>query len=239
MSEVSEVSGSSGDDYGFSPENNEGFFMGKLFTQIHYPLMGAALFYLFKRTFPEHPPQPHIPEFQGAFASAHPPFQRPPRAPIPSPDSSRREPLPLPSQGVPDFFQALVLDKKSEAAIRFLVTSLANDSMTDLLKKKNELEAAGKNITAHPLKFLEFILQDPALQKDLKTLSQSWFKSIQWRELVKGISSSLERANNRGDLFQYVAGFARQVGKNPSEIDKCLKQAQWEKCVSFLVTASK
>lgn len=130
-------------------------------------------------------------------------------------------------------FYALPLTDKEKRFIKAIVSTMADKNIFQLALERRTLEKKGDKVHhVHPMRFLGFILADPDLKDDLKSIKKSSFK---WDAFVSGFGKRMKEEYGRGNLYQHVPGFAQQVGANPQNVYPYLDKKDWEGLVKSLL----
>ncbi len=130
------------------------------------------------------------------------------------------------------FFQ-LTLNKVDEEIIYKIIDTMARDNVIKLGLKRKTMERKGKKIRhVHPLRFLGCIFSDPHLHSCMREVHRSMFK---WNGFIDGLKDRLREEGARGNLYQYVPGFAQLLNRDPKKITHYLEKRDWDGLVRYLL----
>jgi hypothetical protein len=110
--------------------------------------------------------------------------------------------------------------------IRYIVTTLAKGSWTDLLRQKSSLERAGDRVDhVHPLRFLMVMFSSEELKAGAHSIRDR--KKI-WKNFSEGLFGSLELESNRNNMqIPMLQDFANTLGINLGSILPTIQQRNW------------
>ncbi len=146
---------------------------------------------------------------------------------------SSSSPFIFANAGPTEPFYTLPLNDREKRFIKVIVSTMADKNIFQLALEKRTLEKKGKKVHhVHPLRFVGFILADPDLKDDLRTIKKSSFK---WDAFVDGFGKRMKEEYGKGNLYQHVPGFAQQVGANPENVYPYLDKKDWEGLVRSLL----
>jgi hypothetical protein len=116
--------------------------------------------------------------------------------------------------------------------IRFIVSTLANGSLIDINKKKNQLNNAGDRIDhLHPYHFCGVIFSDDKMKVDVRNLR----KRFLWNQFTSGLKESLKTEARYGNLTEYLDDFSRRVHISSSIVIGSILEQRWEEFLDLLV----
>lgn len=124
--------------------------------------------------------------------------------------------------------------KASECAdITYIVKTMANSSLPKIKIAESSLKKAGERIDhLHPFYFLSCIFTNEELKVCMRNLQgRAWV----WKEFLKGIVTSLEEENGKGNVLPYAADFAERVKVDINVILPILQGGRWERFVDTLI----
>lgn len=118
--------------------------------------------------------------------------------------------------------------------INYIVKTLASSSWTKLWSSKSSLKEAGDRIeNIHPLRFLLCIFMDEELKGGIHAIRDR--KKI-WKEFFSGLSDSLEKESNIGNLQSYyIQDFANTVKIDAAQIRSPIQQHKWTDLLDLLI----
>jgi len=130
-------------------------------------------------------------------------------------------------------FLQLPLTDKEKRFIKIIISTMAAKNIIQLAFEKHSLESKGDKIHhVHPMRFIGYILSNPDLRNDLKTIKKSSFK---WDAFIDGFSKRMKEEFQGDNIYQYVPGFASQVGASQEEINHYIAKKDWEGLVKHLL----
>lgn len=131
-------------------------------------------------------------------------------------------------------FLELPLTVEDKKNIRFIVTSMAEKNVLQLLMEKSELERRGNLIrNVHPLRFLCFVLSDGYLRKSLKSVEKDYLK---WPYFIDDYKDKMKEMHNTGQLHPHVPGFSEYTGISEDHIENLLQQKDYDNFVRSLLS---
>lgn len=139
--------------------------------------------------------------------------------------------LSSPIDGTRDYYAPL---KDTEIAdIRYIVTTLAKDSLLKLKGKESSIKKVGSRLDhLHPFKFLYCIFADEELKVGVRNVhGRSWVGS----GFLEGITSSLKKEHALGNVLPHAEEFAKSLNFDVNAILPALEAMQWEKVVDVLI----
>ncbi|MDR3624195.1 MAG: hypothetical protein P4L16_03525 [Chlamydiales bacterium] len=131
-----------------------------------------------------------------------------------------------------DYNQEVSVAEKND--ITFIVTTLANATLTKIWRSKSALERAGDRIDhIHPLKFLMALFTDERLKVGLHVIkTRGWV----WKDFFAGIRDSLSDENRLCNMpLDYIQDFASRVGIDVSLIFQPIQDGRWSDFVDILI----
>lgn len=135
--------------------------------------------------------------------------------------------------GLPRVYEISV-DIKEKKDIRFIVTTLGNNSLPSIWQQKGALEKAGDRIDhIHPLRFFMCIFTDEELKVGLHNLQgRMWV----WNEFFQGMSDSFTTEKKLQNLKpEYIEDFSKTVGIDSSLIYPAINDGRWSDLVDILI----
>lgn len=135
--------------------------------------------------------------------------------------------------GVPRVYE-IELNQKERKDIRFILTTLANNSLPSIWQQKGALERAGDRIDhVHPLRFIMAVFTDEELKVAMHNIKgRSWV----WNEFFQGMCESLSTEMNNKNLKQdYINDFSKIVGIDPTLITAAIYDQRWSDFVDILI----
>ena len=119
--------------------------------------------------------------------------------------------------------------------LRFILKTMATNSVAGVLKYRSQLEAAGDRIDRlHPLRFLETVFTDEELKAYMHNVRKrgGWI----WGEFIKGVKGSLQEESEIENLTDdMLLDFSCQVGIEISKIDSLIHGRKWEEFIKALI----
>ncbi len=132
-----------------------------------------------------------------------------------------------------DKFYSLPINESDKKIVRYIIKTMAEKNMMQLLMEKKGLEKKGKKIRhIHPLRFIGFILSDEGLKRNLKAFSKNYFK---WSNFVEGFVDRMKEEGQRGQLMPYVPGFAKELHADPEQVAKYIQNRDYEKLIEYFL----
>lgn len=117
--------------------------------------------------------------------------------------------------------------------MRYILTSLASKSWTELLKSKSSMNRAGDRIDSiHPLKFLTAIFKNEELKGCLHSIRDR--KKI-WDNFFEGLEESLNEEARRSNMNDFIQDFANNLGINASAVRDQIINRKWPELVDTLL----
>jgi hypothetical protein len=130
-------------------------------------------------------------------------------------------------------FYQLPLNSNEERIIRYIISTMAEKNVFQLAFEKFSMEKKGKKINqVHPLRFIGFILSDPDLNNDLRTIKKSSFK---WDAFISGFARKMREETSKNNVAPYIPEFAALVNADPKEIEYYLHKKDYEGLVKYLL----
>ncbi len=134
--------------------------------------------------------------------------------------------------GSEDFY-TLTLTQEDGQNIHFIIKSMAKSGWFTLLKKKSEMERCGDSVRhVHPLRFLGFIFSDPQRKHYMHMVKKS---TIKWSQFKGGLFPNLKKEFDRGQLYPYLAGFAKAVGVEKQLLAHYIQREDWDGFLNALL----
>ena len=122
-------------------------------------------------------------------------------------------------------FFDLPLTDEDKKNIRYIVTTMAEKNVIQLLLEKKTLEKKGDQIQpVHPLRFAGYVLTDPVLKRSMKVVSKNSFK---WDGFLTGYEKRLKEERRAGTLDCYVPGLADLLEVDRSVIQRYINQENY------------
>lgn len=137
------------------------------------------------------------------------------------------------NDGGRDYYRHLIKTEKND--LRYILTTLAKESLIYLLKKKPDLQKAGDRIDhIHPLRFLLTCFTDDELQGSFHCVydkgGRVWGKFF--GEIKKNLNEEAQRDNMQEE---YVKDFAKKLKINYSQTLSAIKNKKWDQLISILI----
>lgn len=130
-----------------------------------------------------------------------------------------------------DYERPLLSSERDD--IRYVVTSLANNSMVTILFKSTSIEQAGQRIdSVHPLQFLQCIFTNEELKAGVHNIRA---RPQIWKDFFGGLRSSLQKEASDENLDQYIAEFTQKVGVAFELVRPLVEARRWEAFVDVLL----
>lgn len=126
------------------------------------------------------------------------------------------------------------VNKKQEEDIRYIVKTLAFDSLLRIGKSESSLKRAGHRIDhLHPFRFLMTIFKEEELKAGIAAIRDrvSWIKD----NFFDGIIRSLKEEAERKNLLQFTSNFAKEVEIDDMVIRPLLAGGKWREFVNTLI----
>jgi|GEM_PF-5391768 len=127
--------------------------------------------------------------------------------------------------------------------IRYIFTSLGNDSWATLASKAKELKKRGKAIeNLHPFTLLGVLFSDVELKKCIDSImNPGWgnFALSQAKsEFLQGIQSNMEKEIQRNNVNCHIAVFTKKVAIKPQKVTLLIEAGEWESLIYHLLAKS-
>lgn len=139
----------------------------------------------------------------------------------------------------PQTYQQLTVSDDRIDVIAKMIHTIGDTWLAALYFKKAELLEMGNKIeNVHPLKFLETILNDPAIKKsmlDIKSNSWKWDGFLKGDKDSPGFINKCQREDNLGNFAPYVKDFCQAVNVDYKTVLFYFEKREWEKLISFLI----
>lgn len=134
--------------------------------------------------------------------------------------------------GKRDYYRNVTKTEKAE--LRYILTTLAKNSLTSLLKNRSKLQDAGDRIDhLHPLRFILTCFKDDELKGSFHCVHD---RGKVWKEFFKELKKNFEEeASHENLLEEYVKDFAKSLKINASLILPALQKKQWDNFVEILL----
>ena len=131
-----------------------------------------------------------------------------------------------------DYLEVVTGDERSD--IRYIVTNLATNSWTKLLRNKSSLERAGDRIEhIHPLRFLGCIFSDEELKAGLCSIRER--KQV-WKEFSSSLFATLDEESRYKNLkIEYIQDFAQALHVDIDAILPSIENRQWSSLITTLL----
>lgn len=122
------------------------------------------------------------------------------------------------------------LSNEEKQNIRYIITTLANNSAISLMFYQTSLKQAGKDIShVHPLKMLEFIFSDPVLKRDVKKIN-----GLPWKRFVEDTAKSLQDSEERDNLKQeHIEDFCKAVAIPSAYLSPAVASHNWVQFINM------
>ncbi|MBS0628781.1 MAG: hypothetical protein JSS30_00985 [Verrucomicrobia bacterium] len=144
-----------------------------------------------------------------------------------------QQPTTTESQSGVNFYQRLHISSEEKRKIAEILTTMANNSVFQLLFERKYLERLGQEVHhVHPIRFLGTIFTDPHLVRCMFTIRMSGFK---WGGFVDGITERMKGEIKAGNVDLYVPGFAEQLNLRAADIQSYIDRRDIEGLVLFLM----
>ena len=144
------------------------------------------------------------------------------------------------SQGhSPKIYYQLRLTPDDQSSISKMIKNLGELGWLGLLKKKSAMEKLGDNILpVHPLRFLGYVLSNPALKKQLPKIMGDFVKRksfLNGHGKRIGFAQRMTNEVNHNNMLQYIPGFAQQIGVSEESLWKYFSAHDWEGLIRDLM----
>lgn len=125
-----------------------------------------------------------------------------------------------------ELFYKLPLHDWERDIIYKIIDTMARDNVIKLGLKRKSMEKKGRKIRhVHPLRFLGHIYADRHLKSCMREISRSSFK---WNGFIDGMKDRVKEEEARGNLYQYVPGFAEVIKGDQGKIRHYLEKHDWD-----------
>lgn len=127
------------------------------------------------------------------------------------------------------------MSKSDKEDIRYIVTTLAQSSLTKLWGAESSLKRAGDRVDhVHPLNFLQFCFSDDELKGSFHCIRDRGGKI--WKEFFSGLRDSLDEESRRDNMKEeFVIEFANDLDIKPNKILSTIEKRSWEHFVEILL----
>ncbi len=145
-------------------------------------------------------------------------------------------PLPpvLPDTDVTDYFQ-LPLGDSEKQIIAYIITSMADKNVFQLLLDKSDMEKKGDRINhVHPLRFIGYACSDPKLVRGMRQFKKNPFK---WDNFISGFARRMREEATRNNLQRFVPSMAEFLSKDAQEMSALIQQGDYEGFVRYLISS--
>ena len=130
-------------------------------------------------------------------------------------------------------FRGLRLTEEDVETINYIITTLATANAFNM--PSTELREKGKTIRPiHPLKFLSYIFNTPAMLENL-VIMKNRLMGIIWAQFIDEIGDKLTEAVSQGNFEQYIDAFSRSIHRDPIEVRRKIAEESWTKFIEFLL----
>lgn len=145
-------------------------------------------------------------------------------------------------------FEKLKISEHEKKQLRTFIPMVANDSIAALIGKLSTLLAAKRELhSLHPLKSLEFILNDPDLRKNIVTISKNSQRWVGVWGVAKGFKPQTAEKlkvyqEKDNSVIPCIPEFAKSLGLNKTQqvtITTLAKEGKWEEFIQSLVEFAK
>lgn len=119
--------------------------------------------------------------------------------------------------------------------IRYIITTLANDSLASIGTSRSSLKKAGERIDhIHPLRFLVTAFSDEELKVGIHAIRSRG--GLVWDEFSSGLIKSLKEESSRQNIQpEFIQDFAAQLGLNTSLIVPPIQESRWKDLINLLI----
>lgn len=125
--------------------------------------------------------------------------------------------------------------EQEKKEIRYIITTLAQNSLTSLANSKSSLKRAGERIDhIHPLRFLSTVFSNEELKVGVHAIRDrgSWI----WDEFIGGLTKSLKEESVRQNMsIEFIQDFATTLKIDPSLILPQIQGGRWKEFVNTLI----
>ena len=116
--------------------------------------------------------------------------------------------------------------------IRYIVNTLSNNSMVNILFQKSSLEKAGDRIEhVHPLQFLLVVFSNEELKAGIHNIRN---KGMVWKDFYCGLRDSLETESCLNNVGPHLHDFATKLGLKPHLISAAVAEKRWKDFLEIL-----
>jgi hypothetical protein len=118
--------------------------------------------------------------------------------------------------------------------IRYIITTLAQNSLTNIASSKSTLKKAGDRIDhIHPLRFLSTVFTDEELKVGVHAIrDRGWI----WDEFLSGIIGSFkEESAHQNMKAEFIHDFATNVGINVYFVLQPIQEGRWKDLINVLI----
>lgn len=132
-----------------------------------------------------------------------------------------------------NFYNELTHIEKKD--IRYIITSLANDSLISIAIHRTNLENAGDRIDhIHPLRFLLTVFMNEELKVGVRNIrGRGWI----WGDFCSGLKESLRTEHSIGNLKkEHIQELASKLELDPNLLMSSLDKQNWDEFIEMLIT---
>lgn len=135
---------------------------------------------------------------------------------------------------VTDYFQLPLADSEKQI-IAYIITSMAEKNVFQLLLEKRDMEKKGDRINhVHPLRFIGYACSDPKLVRGMRQFKKNPFK---WDNFISGFARRMREEASRNNLHRFVPSMAEFLNADAQEISSHIQQGDYEALVRYLISS--
>ncbi|MBI2743022.1 MAG: hypothetical protein HYX48_03810 [Chlamydiales bacterium] len=130
-------------------------------------------------------------------------------------------------------FSQLPLHEWEKQTIAYILTSMSDKNVFQLLIDKKDMERKGDKINhVHPLRFIGYACSDLKLKRALKLIKKNGFK---WDNLIDGFSRRLREEATRNNVQRFIPGFAELLNVEVKDVTPFIQRLDCDGLVRFLI----
>lgn len=125
------------------------------------------------------------------------------------------------------------LKSSEKKDIKYIVTTLGNGSLREIVSSKSSLKKAGDRVLhVHPLRFLAYIFSDEEMKAAMANLQgRSWV----WKEYLGSTSDSLDKELSLNNLIQFIPDFSTTLNVDSVAVNGFALDRKWSSLIDYLI----
>lgn len=124
--------------------------------------------------------------------------------------------------------------KSDKSDIKYIVTTLARDSLISVGKQRSSLNKAGDRIEhVHPFRFLLVVFEDEEIKAGVHAIRDrgGWIGS----GFFDGLTESLKNEHARGNIAPFISHFAAELKIEADLVESHVKKGSWNALIFDLI----